>query len=144
MKYDWEQYKKGEGNNYNDSERLMSYSVAWELFKQRPLLGTGIGDLKTEMKEGHLAQFGSKEKYIYPHNQYLFLLSGIGIVLTLLFLLGLYAPLAAALNNPFLWLIFTILSLAFLVENTIQRAVSTAFFTFFILLNYRLSSAEKE
>ena len=136
MMWDIEQYQKGNGNNYSDSERLMSYEIAVDLIKDAPIVGHGIGDLRPLTTQKHKEKYGDKEKYIYPHNQYLYILTAVGILGALVFFFSLFCPLLfAEKRNIFLVLIFVMLMLSFLVENTIQRAVITAFFLFFILLN---------
>tara|TARA_R110000737_G_scaffold276741_1_gene283534 strand:+ start:335 stop:1354 length:1020 start_codon:yes stop_codon:yes gene_type:complete len=136
MMWDIEQYQKGNGKNYSDSERLMSYEIAIELIKDAPMVGHGIGDLRPLTTQKHKEKYGKKEKYIYPHNQYLFILTAVGTIGALIFFFGLFCPLFFAEDrNIFLILIFVMMMLSFLVENTIQRAVITAFFLFFILLN---------
>ena len=146
MLWDIEQYQKGKGKNYSDSERLMSYEIALELIKDAPLIGHGIGDLRPLTTEKHKEKYGSKEKYIYPHNQYLYILTAVGIIGAMIFFFGLFCPLFLAEDrNIFLVLIFVMMMLSFLVENTIQRAVITAFFLFFILLNLGLElNVQKE
>lgn len=144
MMWDIEQYQKGNGKNYSDSERLMSYEIAIDLIKDAPVIGHGIGDLRPLTTQKHKEKYGVKEKYIYPHNQYLYILTAVGILGALLFFFGLFCPILFATDrNIFLVLIFIMLALSFLVENTIQRAVITAFFLFFILLNLGFRSPTK-
>jgi len=136
MFWDLAQYKKGTGNNYSDSERIMSYQISLRLIAEHPLFGVGIGDLRPIMTARHKDMYGQKDKYIYPHNQYLFILTCLGILGALVFFYGLFSPLIYAHNrNVFLVILFTLMLISFLVENTIQRAVITGFFLFFILLN---------
>ena len=136
MFWDLAQYKKGKGNSYSDSERLMSYAISIDLIKESPIVGHGIGDLMPIMTEKHKEKYGQKDKYIYPHNQYLYILTCLGILGALMFFYGLFAPLIHSSNrNVFLIAIFVLMMISFLVENTIQRAVITGFFLFFILLN---------
>lgn len=145
MMWDIEQYQKGKGNNYSDSERLMSYEIALDLISDAPIFGHGIGDLRPIITQKHKEKYGDKEKYIYPHNQYLYILTAIGIIGAVFFFFGLLCPLIfAERRNIFLVLIFAMLLLSFLVENTIQRAVITAFFLFFILLNLGLNNGAKQ
>ena len=139
MVWDLTQYRKGKGNSYSDSERLMSYKISLDLIEEKPLFGHGIGDLRPIMTQKHLELYGQKDKYIYPHNQYLYILACMGILGALIFFLGLLSPLIATpRRNIFLVSIFALMLLSFLVENTIQRAVITGFFIFFILLNLSL------
>ena len=136
MFWDLAQYKKGKGNNYSDSERIMSYQISFRLIKESPIIGHGVGDLRPIMTEMHKEMYGQKDKYIYPHNQYLYILTCLGIFGALVFFFGLFSPLIFTdSRNVFLVLLFALMLISFLVENTIQRAVITGFFLFFILLN---------
>ena len=136
MFWDLAQYQQGKGKSYSDSERLMSYAISFDLIKENPWFGHGIGDLRTIMTRKHLEKYGEKEKYIYPHNQYLYILTCLGILGSILFFFGLLSPLILAQHrNIFLLSLFALMLISFLVENTIQRAVITAFYLFFILLN---------
>ncbi|MEM9545256.1 MAG: O-antigen ligase family protein [Bacteroidota bacterium] len=144
MMWDLKQYKKGKGNSYSDSERLMSYEISFELIKESPIYGHGIGDLSPIMTERHKEKYGQKDKYIYPHNQYLYILTSMGIVGAFFFFYGLFTPLLYSNNrNIFLATIFVLMLISFLVENTIQRAVITGFFLFFILLNLCLPATKE-
>ena len=134
MVWDLTQYNRGKGKNYSDSERLMSYDLALELIKESPITGQGIGDLKSAMKKKNIENYGEKEKYIFPHNQYLYVLAGLGILGFIFFFGGLLGPVLFYKPDPYIWLVYLSLLAAFMVENTIERAVSTAFFLFFILL----------
>lgn len=137
MRWDIQQYREGNGNNYSDAERLMSYEIAIDMIHEAPMFGHGMGDLRKITTELQRTKFGQKDKYIYPHNQYLFVCSGVGLIGGLLFFGGLLTPLVfARRRSVYLLAIYTMLLLSFLVENTIQRAVITAFFLFFILINY--------
>ena len=60
MFWDLAQYKKGKGNSYSDSERLMSYAISFDLIKESPIVGHGIGDLKPIMMERHKEKYGQK------------------------------------------------------------------------------------
>lgn len=139
MFWDLAQYQQGKGNSYSDSERIMSYAISLDLIKESPWFGHGIGDLRPIMTQKHKEKYGQKEKYIYPHNQYLYILTTLGILGALLFFIGLLSPFIFTRNRSvFLLVIFALMLISFLVENTIQRAVITAFFLFFILLNLSL------
>lgn len=135
MIYDFNQFQKGQGKNYSDSERLMSYHIAYELAKESPIIGHGVGDLKSLMISKHKAKYGEKQKYIFPHNQYLYVLSGVGFLGFIFFFGGLLSPLIFSKPDPYVWLIFIAMLTSFMVENTVQRAVSIAFFLFFICWN---------
>jgi len=144
MYWDFAKYKQGDGKHYNDSERLMSYDIAIDLIKEKPFVGHGVGDLRPIMIEKHNEKFGIKEKYIYPHNQYLYVLTTMGFLGAFLFFGGLLSPLLfAEERNIYLVILFVLMLLSFMVENTVQRALIIAFYLYFILLNLSLRK-EKE
>ena len=133
-KYDYEMFKAGKGESYSDSERWYSMGVGLELFKESPILGTGIGDLKSACKQTYMSLYSMKNEK-YPHNQYLFILSGSGLIGLILFLIGMVYPafyFRKRLDSLFLT-IMIIVMISFLVENTIERSYGIAFALFFIL-----------
>lgn len=143
MYWDFAKYKQGKGKSYSDSERLMSYEIASDLIKESPFFGHGVGDLRPIMVRKHKEKFGQKEKYIYPHNQYLYVLTTMGVLGAIFFFGGLLSPvLFAERRNIFLAIIFILMMMSFLVENTIQRAVITGFYLFFVLLNLGVEKNE--
>jgi O-antigen ligase len=145
MKYDIEMYLQGKGSSYSDSERIYSYKVGYGLFKSSPILGTGIGDLLNESELSYKDKFGLDLRK-YPHNMYLFLLAGLGLIGFILCLIAFLYPSWYFRRNldPF-FLCFTVLVLiSFIVENTIQRSYSTAFYLFFSLLGISYMNYKKK
>jgi len=134
MNYDLNKYLKGEGAQYSDSERIYSYKVGWQLFKENKLLGTGISDLKAECQKKFKTVYGL-ELDKYPHNQYLYTLAGMGLIGLIFLLLSTVYPLFHFRNNAdVIFLVFNcIILVSFLVENTLERSYSTGFYLFFIL-----------
>ena len=143
MFYDWEQYASNGGANYSDSERLFSLKTGWELFSENVLLGTGIGDLFDSCEEVYQQQ--SRSAIInYPHSQYIYQLAGTGLIGFILFIGGYLYPLIRRHNKFYFLLIALYLnySLSFLVENSLERSMSVAFFMIFAAV--LLSSSEDD
>ena len=136
MQYDLQQYKTGKGNWYSDSDRLQSYKVGWDLFVQSPFVGTGIGDLRDVGSQVYSTQLNRPNYHKYPHSQFLFVLAGCGLLGIIIFVVGFYGPLIVQQNysNPLLFYLYLNYSLSFLVENSLERSFSLAFFLFFSLL----------
>ena len=134
MIYDFRMYQKGEGNNLSDSERLYSYEVGIEIFKESPLLGSGIGDLRKLCAEKYKSKF-QIDLNKYPHNQFLFILAGSGIVGILLFLIGMCYPIFyfRKKQDSLFLAIWLIVLISFIVENTIERSYGISFFLLFFL-----------
>lgn len=131
MRYDINEYLKGGGSQYSDSERWVSIQSGLQLFKDQPILGTGIGDLREEnsqLMKRHLKYNPNK----YPHNQFVFYLAGMGILGLLFFSIAFFNPWQLFRASEMLFIMLSLLILiSFLVENTLERSYSIAFFCFF-------------
>ncbi len=137
VQWDLDQYRQGNGGSYSDSGRIASLEAGWKLFKQNPLLGTGIGDLGAETERITLAahpEFVGRVKL--PHNQWLFIMASTGIVGLLASLFGtLYWLSIRHLRNSALFLGFQATALSsLLVEYTFETSIGAAFY----LLGYCL------
>jgi len=134
MLYDYKMFKKGEGQNLSDSERLYSYQIGYEIFKDSPILGCGIGDLRKLCGEKFMSKY-QMDVSKYPHNQYLFILAGSGILGLVLFLIGMCYPIFyfRKKQDSLFFAIWLIVIISFLVENTIERSYSISFFLLFFL-----------
>ena len=134
MLYDWSLYKQNGGFHYSDSERLYSINVGFQLWKDHLFMGTGIGDLLASCDTLYLAN-GRTEILNYPHSQFIFMLAGTGIIGIIIFLLGYLYPLVRLPNKYRLLLIalYTNYTLSFLVENSLERSISVAFFILFVV-----------
>jgi O-antigen ligase len=136
VKYDWEQYQKGHGATYSDSERWLSLEAGHRLWKDHPILGVGIGDLKSEMQVAFKEMGAEVSRKKFPHNQFLFVLAGCGLLGAMIFFGGFLTPLV--LHHPgrheLLWSVYILLTASFMVENTVETAVGTAVTIGFIVI----------
>ena len=138
MFYDWQMLLSGEGNHYSDSERIFSYQMALDLIKDQPIFGTGMGDLRQSSVD-YYRSHDRGDYFNYPHSQWLYILSGMGMVGFSIFMLGLYIPLVYASASLFLQLLYLNYTLSFFVENSFERSISVAFFI--IISNIILSAS---
>jgi O-antigen ligase len=145
MRYDYEMYKKGEGKKYSDSERIISLQAGVELVKDHPLLGVGYGDLKKEIREWyaqHYPDFEVKD----PHNEFLMIAAGTGLLGLALFL-GIWGFLLLYNNHykdPFFLAFFTIVQASFMVESTIENSTGTTFVSFFLFLGIQQLASKSD
>ena len=131
MRFDLTKFNRGEGKNYSDSERIYSIMAGIKLFKENPLLGTGIGDLRIESGKLMEDQLGKKSDK-YPHNQFVYTLAGMGLLGFLFFLMAYFSSWTLFAAKKWLFIFLALLILfSFLVENTLERSYSIAFFCFF-------------
>ena len=102
-----------ENHQYDTSVEMRAslWWLGWKSFERNPLAGAGTGDVKDEMRS-------AAEKYgvtniinsYNPHNQYLYILIGNGIVALVVFVLYLLMPLVKAwINADYLMMAFTFL-----------------------------------
>ena len=145
MRYDWEQYQKNAGSQYSDSERFVSLSVGVEVWKKATWLGVGAGDLPMEVQR--VVNDGYPHYTLdpkLPHNQYLYILAGTGLLGLLLSLAAFVAPLVPRRNRQsyLLGAFQTIVFVSFLVEYTIETAIGVAFYLFYTLWFWKMAEAE--
>jgi O-antigen ligase len=136
MKYDWEMLRQNGGQEYSDSDRVQSLKIGWKLFEANPIIGVGIGDLRQITIEEYALT--RRTEYVkLPHSQFLHQMAGSGIVGLILLLIGFYGPFYFSNRDKayFLGFLYLNYSLSFLVENSLERSFSTAFFLFFALLS---------
>lgn len=142
MQYDWQHYRANEGESYSDSERWISLKTGWMMWLDKPLLGVGAGDLPRET-ERLIAQYFPKylETPKLPHNQFLYILAGTGLLGLLLSLVAFYAPLCYdRYRRYYLFMAFQVMVfVSFLVEYTIETAMGVAWYLFYTLWFMRMA-----
>ncbi len=143
MRYDFSLLKRGEGGNYSDSERLRSLNLGMEILSDHLWLGVGSGDLKETIVNRYRSKYGDKGKAIYPHNQFLKVAAGTGLIGLLFYSLALYLPffISGGIKNPYMLSLMVIISFSFLVEATLERTYMLALFLFLIGLLYKKTRA---
>ena len=117
--------------------RLAAWQCGWELFKEHPVIGVGLGDKKDELlkiyeeKQFHFAIKTNKN----VHNNYLDILFSMGVAALLLFLTGwIFLPAFAAIYNRDMLalLILITFTLAMVTENYFDRSIGAILFGFYI------------
>ncbi|HMQ50324.1 MAG TPA: O-antigen ligase family protein [Saprospiraceae bacterium] len=133
--HDWLMYQKGEGAVYADAGRITSWIVGWQIFREHPLFGVGAGNLKQEVTTIFAEKYPQFPEALVPHNQFLFVAAGSGLLGLFFFLIALWYPFFhTQLYQQPLALGFYGISLAsFMVEHTIENSIGIGFFVFFLL-----------
>lgn len=121
---------------YHTSDRIRIYSIAngIKIFKEHPLFGTGIGDLENEMKLKYKENYPElpEDMQFEPINQFVYILSGMGIIGFILYFGLLILPIFIIKNKHKLLVPFYILTFAtFIGETTIEFMIGKT--TFLIL-----------
>lgn len=139
MKYDLEQlllFKNASG--LSDGGRILSIKEGMELFRENLWTGVGVGDLKQDMRQKLDDAPEHPRDYLLPHNQFVFVAAGTGLLGLLFFCFAIFLPLFDTRNlSNVLFVCFHIIILSsFFTEATIEEQMGTAFYLIFLLLMY--------
>ena len=129
-------FNKNNEAQRSDTGRLRSLKIGIDLFKEHPLLGVGVGDLKNEVYKYYDENHPDAFKKVMPHNQFLSVAAASGLVGLAFFLIGLFYPLfyGGAFKDYYLLMVFVAIVLSFMVENTIGNSTGVAIHCFFVLM----------
>lgn len=139
IKHTYELYQKGDmASGYSDMGRLISYDIAIGKIKQNLLTGVGAGDMLTEMNSGYDAKYPDvpAEYRLLPHNQFLIVCLGCGVVAFALFMAWVCYPLGwvkRTRDGFFLFIVWFSLLLALLVEPMLEVQLGVFVYLFFLL-----------
>lgn len=145
VKYDLQQYWAGNSSNYSDAERLISIQTGLEVGQKNLILGVGSGDLKQEVYQIYAERYPELSHPKMPHNQFVSVFAGMGLLGLVIFLFALFFPLfyqknyRDAIFSAFHLMVF----ISFMMENTIENSIGVAFYVFFLLLSLNYLSHEK-
>jgi O-antigen ligase len=124
-------------NNYSLVGRLYSYKVGFSNFKDSPLVGVGPAGIKKKTDQKYGALYPVITKRIMPHNQFIHWLSSLGIIGLILMSVLFFTPLFMERNSvkrPVLFIQYTIVTISFLVEGTLETQYGVSYTLLFILL----------
>lgn len=147
-RYNWQLYKAGKIGEYSDTRRLLSYKIGWQIVQKSPYWGVGLADLREEQAAIYKRDYPDQPP-MYPHNLFLTLLAGAGIVGLCWFLVCFFFPLwyyRKQLDGLFL-LIHSTLFLSFITENTLLSTIGVLLYAFFVSVSvpqYKWKPAAKE
>lgn len=131
-RYNWELYERGEIRTYSDTRRFLSYQIGWEVAQRAPWTGVGIGDLNDEQAAIYAERY-PEQPVMYPHNMFLTVYAGMGLLGLLGFLFFFYSPLFYQHYYRHLgWLLFyVVITLSFLTENTLFTSLGVGIYSLF-------------
>jgi O-antigen ligase len=136
MIWDWQQYQKGEGDIYADAGRIYSLIVGWEIVQESPIRGTKMGHLRPTVQQKFAEQFPNASEIHMPHNQFLYIAAGSGLLGLAVFLFAWLFPFFYKGNfrHPLMLGLYAISFVAFMLEHSIENSIGVAFFIFFLML----------
>lgn len=136
MKYDWEQYLKKDIGNNSDARRLRSYKVGFQLAKEHPLFGFGVGNTKKGIDDYYQEHFPeiSIDNRLSPHNQFLYTLIDYGLIGLIALCISLFYPLYWLINKKgrLLFLLFWIIAtVPLMYDISLEMQLGITFFALF-------------
>ncbi len=147
MLYDWQHFRSAEGGeSYSDSERFISLDVGARIWLDNKVMGVGVGDLEQETQRytSNFHPFYAETPKL-PHNQFIYILAGTGLIGLMISLLALLYPLTmATYRNFYLFIVFqVIVFVSFLVEYTLETSIGAAFYLFYMLWWMRMAEEQE-
>lgn len=135
-RWDYLQFKQGIGADYPDAERFTSVKVGIDIGMEHPVLGIGAGDLNRAVEEKYASKAAGDYKLRMPHNQFVTIFAGTGLVGLALFLTAFFIPLFYHKNyrNPLFLALHAVVFSSFFVENTIENNFGVSLSLFFLLM----------
>lgn len=139
VRYEYRQVKEHDqlDPNLSDAGRLISYQMAFQVWREHLWLGTGSGDLSKNMSTAYqqLRPDIPEKNHINPHNQYLYTFVSLGIILGSCIFVLLFAsyfspytfPLGGKLNS-------IIMAVAMMAEAMLE--IQFGIFLFLLYLLY--------
>ncbi|MCF8239018.1 MAG: O-antigen ligase family protein [Saprospiraceae bacterium] len=136
MRYDLAMYQQGEGGQYADSGRIVSLQTGWKIFQAHPFIGIGVGNLRKEVNRIFADDYPEFVEPLTPHNQFIYVLAGMGVIGLIAFLMCFYGPFVFHHREPapLLFGYYGLVSTTFLLEHTIENSIGTGIVIIFLLL----------
>ena len=145
-KKDVQVYQNNQDPNYNSlSTRVVSYKVAYQIFKEDVWWGCGLGDLEQKNINQFRTNYPTIVTPIIPHNQFIYYLAAVGIVGCLVFLLSFTAFfwVNRLYTAELMQISYITLLVAFQFEAMIETQVGVACTIVILFLPYHLARTKK-
>lgn len=135
FKHDIDMFTKGNRDGFSDGQRIASLDLGWMVFKENVVFGTGIGDLKEELKPKYDKYYPDLKPKL-PHNQFLLFAASSGLSGLFAFIITFLIPLFYQKRYRFVLFtaFYTIIGLSFMFETTLSTAIGTNIYLIFLLL----------
>ncbi len=138
MFYDLQQYYYHDKvENLSDSRRIHSIQMGIKAGWQQPLIGVGYGDMKSQVQKMYQREMPKlpEEDMMIPHNQFVIVFAGTGIIGLGLFLWAILFPVLTNRHyrDP-LFLSFNLIVLSsFMTEPVLEVQLGTGFYLLLLL-----------
>lgn len=137
--YDLRMRQSGQGTMLSDSERITTLRAGWNIFKAAPVLGVGAGNLDQAVHFQYQANFPNAARVMMPHNQFLYVAAGSGLIGLGLFLVAIFLPLFYRRNyrDELVLGVYVVILASLMVEATLENAMGVALTGFFLLMGLK-------
>lgn len=138
--YEFQQYFLGNYTIFgSDMRRLLSMESGIAVGKENCWIGVGYGDIKMETQKKFSEHFQEVpiENYLLPHNQFVFVFAGLGVIGLAMFIMAFVSPFiySSAYKNLFLISISLIYFTSFFSEYSFENmSLIVYLFWFFLVL----------
>ena len=124
----------GTSDGYSDAGRFTSIRLGMDVWRERPWVGVGPGNLLQAM-DARYAEVLPEVQGKRPHNQFVTALAGSGLLggVVTLACFGLIGYADGRWRDPRYAAVFAMLLLSCLVESTLENSVGVTLFSFFLL-----------
>ncbi len=143
MRYNYQQYMKGDLAQLSDTQRILSYRVAFDLFQEQMWTGVGMGDLYQE-QEKKFRHLYPEANVMQPHNQFLSFLAGTGLFGFLLFCFAFIFPLFYRHSWKNIWLasFYLLFIISLFTEDTFFVSLGLSIYLFYQLSFLKFNTIE--
>lgn len=131
LKYDIQQLHQENVLDYSDARRIVSFQIAWNIFKENKLLGVGLTNIKkeTENKYNAIYKYFDASKMMYVHNSYLQILVSTGVVGFILFTFSIIIILKEYwINNKLLFILNSLFLMVCFWDALTEQLVGLSIF----------------
>ena len=141
--YDLTKFNQGQGDEYSDAERWMSWRAGIVIGNQHPFFGTGTGNFRSELKAYYQTEL-KKDTYERPHNQFINVFTMFGLFGLTLFIFILLFPMTFSLfwTSALIAVMYLMQLLSMMVEHPLDTTVGTSLFLLMSLVGLSYKSEE--
>jgi len=140
--YSLKQYKNNSDtfNQTSDTRRILSDKIGLSIIQQHKYKGVGFGDMQDEMNFIYKTKYPAFTKEVYSkiHNQYLYVIASVGLILGIIFIVCLLLPLVQFIKNKSIVfaISFLLLLMLMLWESFIENQLGSSIFLVICCLGF--------
>ncbi len=145
VKYELSEFKQGRWQNLSDIERLVSYKAGYDIARQYPLLGVGLGDFEDEAAKYYKQQW-NLDRFTLPHNEFIFQFMSLGVA-GIILLLSIYYNILRERIFIRHYLCQGLLVCLFILQmfnDTLESQISVGMTVFVLIILWLVKSLESE